>query len=147
MLILYGLFTLMLLGALGLLAIPYAKTATIFSRGFFLTSILTLVFSLSLYQFTGNHAALKEWLAHGKQHYLLQDQMNQLGGFDGIIAQIKKKLALNPDDAKGWFILGRLYLANENYDDAIAALSKAEKLQPDNPEIKHFYDLAVEKKP
>ena len=131
------------MAALSLLAIPYVKTQTLFSRGFLLASLFTLVFALSLYQFTGNHLALKEWLAHGKKHYALQDQMNQMGGYEGIIARIKKKLALHPNDVKGWVILGKLYLANENYADALDALSKAHALQPNDLEIKHFYDLAV----
>ncbi len=142
MIILCSLFFLMLVFAISLLAIPYVKTQTLFSRGFLFAAIFILVFAFGLF-FAGNHTGLKEWLARGKEHYQLQNQMNQLGGFAGIVARIKEKLAQNPNDAKGWFILGKLYLANENYADAIDALGKARKLQPDDLEIKRFYDLAV----
>jgi cytochrome c-type biogenesis protein CcmH/NrfG len=142
MITLYGLFFLMLVCAIGLLAIPYVKTQTLFSRGFFSAALFTLILAIGLF-FAGNHAGLKEWLTRGKEHYQLQNQMNQLGGFAGIVARIKEKLAQNPDDAKGWLILGKLYLANENYHDAIDALSKAHKLQPTDLEIKHFYELAL----
>jgi cytochrome c-type biogenesis protein CcmH/NrfG len=52
----------------------------------------------------------------------------ELGGFDGTIARIKEKLKQNPNDARGWQILGKLYLAKGDTRAANKALTKARQL-------------------
>ena|SRR5579872_1165414 len=145
MYLLYSFFILMLSCGIGFLAIPFITTNTISSKYFLLSAIFMILFSLGLYQFNGNQTTLKQWLMYGEKHYRLQQEVNQLGGFAGIIEKIKKKLAENPDDAEGWFILGKLYLANQDYNEAKEALGNAVALQPNNSEIKRFYNMAVEK--
>ena len=144
MYVLYSLIILMIAFSICLLMVPFIKTKTSFSNHFLLSALFVILFSLSLYQFTGDHAALKQWLTQGEKHYQLQQEIKQLGGFAGIITRIKKKLAENPEDAEGWFILGKLYLANHDYNDAIDALGKAVKLRPDDQRIKRVYDLAIQ---
>ena len=145
MYLLYSFFILMLICGIGFLKIPFITTNTLSSRYFFLSAIFMILFSLGLYQFNGNQTALKQWLMYGEKHYRLQQEVNQLGGFAGIIEKIKKKLTKNPDDAEGWFILGKLYLANQDYEEAKEALGKAAVLRPYDIEIKRFYKMAVEK--
>jgi len=140
--ILYGLLILMLVSALSLLAVPFIANKSLLSRGFIIIAILTTLFSLTVYRIFGNHQALEEWFSAGEQHYQLLVTLDQLGGVNGVITRIKKKLENNPDDAEGWFILGKLYLANQNYTEAKAALSKAHALQPQNEQINHFYEIA-----
>lgn len=144
MYLLYSLIILMLACGICLLTIPFIITKTLFSRYFFISALFVILFSLSLYQLTGNHTALKQWITQGEKHYQLQQEVKQLGGFAGIIKRIKKKLAENPEDAEGWFILGKLYLANHDYNNAIDALGKAVKLRPNDQRIKHVYDLAIQ---
>lgn len=43
-------------------------------------------------------------------------------------------LALNPDDAAGWFFLGRTYLVTERASKAVECFSKSIKLNPESPE-------------
>lgn len=136
---LYSLQVLMLLSALSMLALPLIITHDgnrfIIARNFLILSLLIAVCTFTLYRLSGNHTALQQWLEHGKQHYQLQIQLDQLGGVDGIIERIKKKLAANPQDAQGWLILGKLYLAKHDQAKAKAVLTKAHELQPENQEI------------
>jgi len=145
MYLLYSLLILMTASGVCLLAVPFIATHSIASKYFFLSALFIILFSMGLYQFSSDHTALKQWLTHGKKHYQLQQEVNQLGGIGGIIQRIKKKLAANPEDVAGWFILGKLYLANQDYDEAKKSLDKAYKLRPHDPQIKHFYEVAVEK--
>lgn len=142
MYLLYGLFTLMLACGIGLLSLPFIASKTITSRYFLLSAFFLIVFSLGLYQFSGNQTALKQWLSAGEKHYQLEQEVDQLGGLTGMIARIKNKLATNPNDTEGWFILGKLYLANQNYHEAKEAFTKASALQPNDREIKRFYEMA-----
>lgn len=145
MYLLYGFIFLMLISSLALLAIPFIRTRTISSGYFFCSVFFVIIFSLGIYQFSTNHAQLKLWLTQGEKHYQLQQAVKELGGFSGIIKQLKYKLAENPNDAKGWFILGKLYFADQDYNKAKEALGKAVILRPNDQEIKHFHNMAIEK--
>lgn len=141
MYLLYGLLILMLASAVGLLAVPYAlnRGENIFSKGFFAATTFIILSSLCLYQFTGDKVGLALWMTKGSQHYQLLEQIDNLGGIDQIITRIEAKVKANPDDAQGWFILGKLYLATHDMDKAKDALKKAHDLQPQNSEINKYY--------
>ncbi|OEF23678.1 c-type cytochrome biogenesis protein CcmI [Vibrio rumoiensis] len=48
---------------------------------------------------------------------------------------LRTRLQLTPDDATGWVLLGRIGLANRDVETAIGALTKADNLTPNNPDI------------
>lgn len=146
MLLLYSALALLLLCGIGLLTIPFIQTLSRLGKSFFALILFFILFSLTLYLKTSHQPALKQWLNQGKQHYQLQEQIQQLGGFTGMIQRIKQKLAANPNDAEGWFILGKLYLANGEYSAAEKALKRARSLRPNDLQIKSYYEKAVEKK-
>ena len=73
--------------------------------------IFISLFSSALYFLFSNQSALSSWLTEGKQHYYLLTQVEELGGIDGMIKRVNKKLEINPNDSEGWIILGKLYLA------------------------------------
>ncbi len=139
---LYSLLLIMALGALLILAAPYRKN--IFSKYFLLLSLFVIGFSFSFYYFSANITALNAWLTSGKQHYQLLETIKDLGGIDVIIASVKKKLAANPQDAQGWFILGKLYFAMHDYENATTALQRAYELQPQNVQIRKYRELLKE---
>ncbi len=99
-----------------------------FSKGFFTVASLTLTVAFGLFHISNNTAGLREWLTAGKAHYDLLVAFQDLGGFDGTIARIKAKLKENPNDARGWQILGKLYLAKGDTRAAEKALTKARQL-------------------
>lgn len=143
MITLFSLMMAMLVSGLGLVALPYWAQKSLFSFGFISCALFLVLFSLAIYSLSSNQAKLNQWITRGKQHYQLQVEINNLGGLTGIIQRIKQKLAANPNDAQGWFILGRIYLSNGNVDDAKKALENAYHLKPHDQEIKQFYDLSL----
>jgi len=145
MFLLYGLFVLMITGSLCLFAIPFIGNKTLSLKYYWISALFVMLFSVGLYQFNNNHALLIHWLMQGEEHYRLQQEVSDLGGIAGMIKQIKKKVAENPDDAEGWFILGKLYLVNQNEKEAIEALGKAVRLRPNDQEIRRYYDKAMQK--
>ncbi len=54
---------------------------------------------------------------------------------DEMLVAIKQRLKENPDDAKGWFLLGRTYMVLEKYKDAVQAYETLLKLTGDQPPI------------
>lgn len=129
MLLLFSLLGIMLLSALTVVAMPFAMQHKLLSGSFFSLVTSMTALSLGLYHFSGDHQALQQWFAHGKQHYQLMEKFDQLGGIEGVIARIKKKLQENPNDREGWLILGKLYLSQQKYDEAQAALNKARQIE------------------
>jgi|GEM_PF-4934929 len=109
MFILYLLLILMLVAALSLLAIPFLKNKALSSKNFLAGALFILLAATGLYALTSDQPALHQWLTKGKQHYQLLIEYNELGGIDGIIERVKKKLAANPNDKQGRQILDKLY--------------------------------------
>jgi cytochrome c-type biogenesis protein CcmH len=52
-----------------------------------------------------------------------------------MIARLEERLSGQPDDADGWFRLGRAYAVLGRVEAASAAYARAYKLTPDNPEL------------
>jgi len=49
-----------------------------------------------------------------------------------MIDRLAEKMKANPDDPKGWVLLGRSYLKMGRYDDALAAFVEASKRMPED---------------
>ncbi len=62
---------------------------------------------------------------------------------DTAIAKLAERLKSNPDDVRGWAMLGWSYLGTGKYADAIAAYRKAGSLDPKNPSIKSGLSQAL----
>jgi cytochrome c-type biogenesis protein CcmH/NrfG len=144
MMILYSLLILMLMIALSLLAVPFFSEKKQLSKSFFAIACFVIATSLTLYYFSINQQALNQWLTHGKQHYQLMETVSKLGGVDGLIERVKKKLQDNPEDAQGWVILGKLYLSKQNITAAKDAFSKAHDLKPQDEQIQRLYEMTRE---
>jgi len=137
MTLLYCMLIFMVVIALTILSIPFIKNHQL--TKFVYSAIAVILLSTSLYGIFGSRQALQQWYAHGKEHYQLMEEYHQLGGVDGIIERIKMKLANHPNDAAGWFILGKLYLAKHDDENAKQAFIRAHELAPENQQIEQFY--------
>ena len=62
---------------------------------------------------------------------------------DDAEKHINAALAQSPDDAYNLSISGYLKIRQEKYDDAVNALSRAAKLDPQNPEIENYLGVAL----
>lgn len=62
---------------------------------------------------------------------------------DGMVKALEEKLQSTPDDAEGWYALGRAYIAFARYADAEAALRKAATQTPKDARILAQYAEAM----
>lgn len=137
MVLFYVSLALLLFCSIGLLTLPFIKTSSPLGKGFFLLVLFFSLFSLTLYFQTSHPFELKQWLTQGKQHYELQQTVEQLGGIKGMIQRIEQKLVANPNDAEGWSILAKLYFADGQFIAAKKAQEKAEILHKSKKSSDH----------
>ncbi len=52
-----------------------------------------------------------------------------------VVARIKERLAEEPNDGRGWFMLGRAHMTLGEFDDAVVAIRRSLELTGDEPEI------------
>ena len=52
-----------------------------------------------------------------------------------MIERLAEKMKANPDDPKGWILLGRSYLKLGRYDDSVAAFAEAAKRMPEDAQL------------
>jgi Tfp pilus assembly protein PilF len=69
-----------------------------------------------------------------------------LGHFEAAEINVKQAVALAPDDAYSLFVLGRLKFRQKKYDEAIDALNRAAKLDPQDAQIQNSLGLALSEK-
>lgn len=59
----------------------------------------------------------------------------QAGDMAALAAKLAARLETQPDNLKGWLLLGRTYLTLEREADAVNALRRALQLAPENPDV------------
>jgi cytochrome c-type biogenesis protein CcmH len=90
--------------------------------------------ALAVYGMLGSPDALRgdaQQVAGGKDapHAMSQEQM------EAMVEQLAQKLKKNPNDAEGWHMLARSYVAFQRLPEAAAAYDKAYKLNPGDPNM------------
>jgi cytochrome c-type biogenesis protein CcmH len=73
------------------------------------------------------------------QQQRLEALLKSMHGPQGIIKALRAKLAKTPNSARGWFLLGRLYVSQQQWSQACAAFKHAHRLQKDNDTITVHY--------
>lgn len=62
-----------------------------------------------------------------------ENAMAANANIENMLANLAKRLVENPDDLKGWSMLGRSYLALDRNEEALNALNKARELSNNDP--------------
>ncbi len=62
---------------------------------------------------------------------------------NGMVAKLAERMQANPDDLKGWLMLGRSYKTMGRYTEAVDAFSKAESLINQDPDLLAAYAETV----
>jgi cytochrome c-type biogenesis protein CcmH len=62
---------------------------------------------------------------------------------NGMVAKLAERMKANPDDLKGWLMLGRSYKTMGRYAEAVDAFSKAESLINEDPDLLAAYAETV----
>jgi len=55
----------------------------------------------------------------------------ELPPIEQLVTQLRARMEANPDNAEGWFLLGRTYMRLQNYADAVYAFEKVVELLPE----------------
>ena len=97
-----------------------------------------------LYWTLGNPAAMTHPTASSMSAQGGADNERQMTeGLNAMVDKLKKKLEQNPNDATGWTMLARSYMAMERYADAVPTFEKALKLNPNNADMLADYADAL----
>jgi len=101
--------------------------------------LIVLIISLTglfMYQGIGTPEALNVPTATAQQPAQSQDpHASQQMQMDDMVAQLQQRMVDNPDDPEGWLILGRSLKSMNRYDEAVNALTNANRLSPGVPLI------------
>lgn len=62
---------------------------------------------------------------------------------DEMVAKLAARMEQNPDDARGWTMLGRSYKALGRYEEAVTAFGKAAQLAGEDPQLLSDYAEAL----
>ena len=104
--------------------------------------LLLIVFpvaALLLYLHWGASQKLQQAELLQKRVAVVKAEIEKTGSPIAIIDALKSRLQQHPQSARGWFLLGRLYMSNQQYQDAVEVFAKANQLQPKQPGIMVSY--------
>ncbi len=60
---------------------------------------------------------------------------HKAGSIAELVGELEKRMQQEPNNPKGWFLLGRTYMKLDRYDDAARAFDKLNELLPNNPTV------------
>lgn len=97
--------------------------------------ILFPLLVIAVYWVFGGSRQLDQFWSWQRQETQVQQEMAKLTGPQELIARLQDHLRAAPQSAEGWYLLGKLYLDQQQYAQAQASLDKAYQLQPNSAEI------------
>lgn len=107
----------------------------------YLTALLLSLFvggvSLGLYFYFGNSTAVSEYLRADKRAIFVKNEIVKYGSRAKIILALRNKLdqlPLDKNNAKGWYLLGKLYFNEKNLAQALFSFQRAATLNPHEPD-------------
>lgn len=107
--------------------------------------IVVPVFAISLYAYLGQPDLIdggKKQAAAPAGHVSSNGASN-LGTVEQMVEKLAVRLKEQPDNAEGWFMLGRSYMSMKRYREAVDALEKTNQLIPNNPVVMLRYADAL----
>lgn len=107
----------------------------------YMTAVILIILlplcSLSFYFYLGYYHQVAQWMTTKERAAVVKNEINKLGSREAITLALKKRLEqlpMNAENAKGWFILGKLYTSEHKNNEALDAFRKAMALSPGNIE-------------
>lgn len=100
-----------------------------------LLAVAIPILSFGLYFQLGEYGVIKNpALAQVPVDTQVQNQLTDLS-VEEIEDLIKQRLRNNPEDAEGWFVLGKTYMARQKFDKAITAYQRTYDLVGEEPGV------------
>jgi len=98
-------------------------------------ALLIPVIAISVYLKVGNQAYTEEIDSKKAVVNALPKKADGTTDIDAMVLGLQKKMEADPNNAKGWFMLGRSYMVLKRYPDATKSYEKALKLKPESADI------------
>ena len=131
----------MTLMALGFMLWPWVKS---FSTSIYFVTALFLITVILAWHQWGSKKEITQWLDLKQNAEAVKKLKDQLGNSpEKVIERLKKQLEQDPKSAKGWYLLGKLYMAQKQFSNAVDVFAKANHLQPNDAEIMMDYAQAL----
>jgi len=129
---------------LGLIAIGVALIPLRQSKRLMLTLFPVLVLGLVLaYGMWGSWPAWRAFHVTQTKQKQAEALVRSLGSTQALIERFQSHLKQAPNDAKGWFLLGRVYVAEADWVHAQEAFTTAHVLDPNDDEFTLHYVQSV----
>jgi len=97
------------------------------------------ILSVLLYQKLGNKVYTTGFdskaIAAENQKNVVPRNADGTPDIDTMVAGLQKKLEAEPNNPKGWYMLGRSYMVLKRFPEAVKAYEKAYKLMPESAEV------------
>jgi len=71
-----------------------------------------------------------------------RDTNGKVGDISSMFESLQQRLKQNPDDVRGWMMMGLTYMHYEQFEQALAAYQKADALLPNDSDIQLALDRA-----
>lgn len=121
--------------AMGLALYPLRKLPL---PGLFFSLLMALMVGLAYWHW-GSFAQWRQYLHQDEQRKQAEKMMQALKSPEELVGKLKAKLNEHPESAKGWYLLGRLYDAQGQWQQAAAAYGKAHQLVPEDTPYAVYY--------
>lgn len=92
-----------------------------------------------LYYHWGSETQLAAYYQQQRMAPKVQAMLEELQTPDEVIDRLKERLAIEPDSAKGWYLLGRIYFTQAEFAEAVDAFAKAYKLDESDTDVATQY--------
>ncbi len=86
----------------------------------------------------GQWGAWPEWrkyIQSNDKQQRIQEMLKSVKGPEELIEKLKLTLQQQPNSARGWYLLGRLYVSQNQWQQANDSFERAHQLQPENEQI------------
>jgi cytochrome c-type biogenesis protein CcmH len=126
---------------LGILLVAGAMMP-LWRAGYFKISLLCACLAFAIYGYLGALPKLYEKSDLQNQTQKMVQRLQNEQGQAEVLSQLKMIVDNNPDDAQGWYWLGRMAMGAGKSQLALASLQKAHLLAPDLPVVSYYYALS-----
>lgn len=120
------------------------RSGVIFSQKWLLLCILLgIVGASAIYFWRGNWQQIRAYNQAKQQTAQMQALLAEIKTPQDLIKKLKDSVIAHPNNGQGWFLLGRLYVASQQYSNAVAAFAKAYHLRPKDASVLAQYAHAM----
>lgn len=100
-----------------------------------LIALLIPVIAIPVYLKTGNPAFTQELDSKKAVAQAVPRNADGTPDIDTMVAGLQKKLEADPNNAEGWYMLGRSYMVLKRFPDAVSSFDRALKIKPESASI------------